>query len=149
VASIPPRRSQGLGPGGLPDTGARARPCVLIVDDHDDTREMYAWCLRAAGWFVVGVADGAEALVAAPALAPDVIVMDLRLPVVGGLEAIRRLKDDDYTKDVPIVACTALSRSAAEIEARAAGCDMFVPKPCEPEALRDLLEALVAGRMAR
>ncbi len=149
MAPLPPRRSQGSGPSGLPDTGVRARPCVLIVDDHDDTREMYAWCLRAAGWFVVGVADGAEALVAAPALEPDVIVMDLRLPVVGGLDAIRRLKDDEYTKHVPIVACTAFNRTTAEIEARAAGCDDFVTKPCEPEALRDRLEALVAGRRVR
>jgi two-component system, cell cycle response regulator DivK len=141
----PPRRSESWGPQRLPDTGVTARPCVLIVDDHEDTREMYAWCMRAAGWFVEAVKDGAEALVFAPGLGPDVIVMDLRLPVVGGLDAIRRLKSDEDTRDILIVACTGFDRGTSETEAWAAGCDEFIAKPCEPEVLRDLLEALVAG----
>jgi len=67
------------------------------------------------------------------------------LPIVGGLEAIRRLKSEDDTKGILIVACTGFDRGTSETEARAAGCDEFVAKPCEPEVLRDLLEALVAG----
>ncbi len=119
---------------------------MLIVEDDEDTRELYGWCLKAAGWFVYVVADGAEALLAAPVVAPDVIVMDLRLPVLGGLDAIRQLKRDEATKHIPIVACTAFDRPSSEIAARDAGCDEFMPKPCEPEALRDLLEAMVTGR---
>jgi two-component system cell cycle response regulator DivK len=67
------------------------------------------------------------------------------MPVVGGLDAIRRLKSEQDTKGILIVACTGLDRGTSETEARAAGCDAFVAKPCEPEALRELLEALVAG----
>jgi CheY-like chemotaxis protein len=119
---------------------------VLIVDDDEDMRELYAWCMRASGWFVQEATNGAEALIAAPTLEPDVIVMDLNMPFVGGVDAIRRLKRDETTKHVPIVACTAMERQSSEIEARDAGCDEFVAKPCEPEALRDLLEAVVLGR---
>jgi CheY-like chemotaxis protein len=119
---------------------------VLIVDDDADTRELYGWCMKAAGWLVRAVRNGAEALLAAEELEPDVIVMDLRMPVVGGLDAIRQLKSDEATKHVPIVACSAFDRRSAETEARDAGCDEFVAKPCEPEALRHLLEALVTRR---
>jgi CheY-like chemotaxis protein len=118
---------------------------VLIVDDHEDTREMYAWCMRAAGWFVESVADGAEALVLAPAFAPDVIVMDLNLPLVDGLAVTRRLKRDDETKGVPVVAITGSHWARIEVDARAAGCDEFVAKPCLPDELRELLEAVVRG----
>jgi CheY-like chemotaxis protein len=119
---------------------------VLIVDDDFETREMYAWCMKAAGWFVQTVANGAEALIAAPEIEPDVIVMDLHLPVLNGLDAIRRIKLEEATKHVPIVACTGFDRRSSEIEAKDAGCEEFVAKPCEPEALRNLLQTLVARR---
>lgn len=107
---------------------------------------MLAWCVRAGGWLVEGVANGREALLAASLVRPDVIFMDLNLPVVDGLEAIRRLKSDEDTKHIPIVACTGVGTASAERDARAAGCDAFVAKPCEPEVIRALLEALVTGR---
>jgi DNA-binding response OmpR family regulator len=116
---------------------------VLIVDDDQDARELYAWCMRAAGWLVQAVRNGAEAILAAPDFQPHVIVMDLRMPVLGGLDAIRQMKREEATKDVPIVACTAFDRRSSEIEAMDAGCDEFVPKPCEPEVLRNLLETIV------
>jgi CheY-like chemotaxis protein len=127
----------------MPDSGMRARPRVLVVDDHDDTREMYAWCLRAAGWVVEAVTDGASAIIVAAEFEPDVIVMDLRLPVLNGVEATRRLKEAESTRHVPVVACTG-DRSMSPLEARAAGCDEFVSKPIEPDALRELLERIVA-----
>jgi two-component system cell cycle response regulator DivK len=129
----------------MPDSGTRPRPRVLVVDDHEDTREMYVWCLRAAGWIVDAVGDGEAATIVASEFVPDVILMDLRLPVLGGIEATRRLKDDPRTRHVPIVACTG-DRSMSALEARAAGCDELVTKPIEPEALRELLEKTLAGR---
>ena len=152
LASLPNRslrRDRGSGPRSADQAAVRARPRVLIVEDHIDTREMYEWCMRAAGWIVEGVANGADALVAVPAFAPDVIVMDLNLPVVGGLEAILRLKRDDATRDVPIVAMTGYDRDASEADARASGCDEFVAKPCDPDALRAILERIVLSQSDR
>ena len=133
---------------GLPrhaDTGARPRPRALIVDDEEDTRELYAWCLRAAGWVVDGVGNGEEAIRSAAEFEPDVIVMDLRLPGLGGLEAARRLKTNEETAHIPIVMCSGADRVEAEAGARQAGCDAFVGKPCLPDDLRVLLESLVAA----
>lgn len=107
---------------------------------------MLAWCIRAGGWLVEGVGNGREGLLAASLLEPDVIFMDLDLPVVDGLEAIRRLKRDEETRHIPVVACTGTGGPSAEEEARAAGCDAFLVKPCEPEVIRALMEALVTGR---
>jgi two-component system cell cycle response regulator DivK len=146
VSDRPRRRDPGSGPRRSWETGVRARPRVLIVDDDVDTRELYAWCMRAAGWFVQVASNGAEALLGASLYEPDVIVMDLHMPLLGGLDAVRLLRRDKATKHVPIVACTALDRPTIEVEARDAGCDEFVPKPCEPEVLRDLVEAMVSGR---
>jgi CheY-like chemotaxis protein len=129
-------------------TGPRARPRLLIVDDHDETREMYAWCMRAAGWLVDESTDGEEAVVRARDSQPDVIAMDLHLPVLDGLEAMRLLKQDERTRDIPIVACTGVNPRRSEALAREAGCDGFVSKPCLPEDLRVLLEALAASRHA-
>ncbi len=141
-----PGREQGSRPRRPPNTGTRRRPTVLVVDADEDARELYAWCMRAAGWLVEAVPDGEDAIFVAAVLAPDVIVMEIRLPVAGALEAIRRLKRDDETRYVPIVAISEAHRGIGEVDARAAGCDAFVAKPFKPEALRELLEAMVLGR---
>jgi CheY-like chemotaxis protein len=99
--------------------------------------------MRAAGWVVEAVANGEEALFLTPAFEPDVIVMDLRLPVVDGLQATRRLKANEATGHIPIVACSGIDWTRAEALARQAGCDAFVAKPCLPEDLRTLVEDLV------
>jgi CheY-like chemotaxis protein len=140
-------RRHGSGAGRLsdsPKSGFRLRPRVLIVEDNDATREMYAWSLRAAGWHVEEAANGAAALYAAALLEPDVIVMDLRLPVLDGIETTRRLKETELTRHIPIVACSALDRAAAD--ALNAGCSAFVTKPCPPEDLRALVESLARNR---
>jgi CheY-like chemotaxis protein len=142
----PSRRNEGSGPGRYGTTGVRGRPRVLIVDDDPDARDLFGWCFRAAGW-IVGLAPDAEAaLLVATAFEPDAIVMDLRLPGITGHDAIRKLKEDEHTRDVPVVACTAFDPPHAEPLARDAGCDAFVGKPCDPEALRDTLEHLMARR---
>ncbi len=145
-SSGPPRK-HGSGPGRFsdsPKSGFRLQPRVLIVEDNDTTREMYAWSMRAAGWLVEEAANGEAALYAAALFEPDVIVMDLRLPVLDGIEATRRLKETELTRHIPIVACSALDR--AEAEAKNAGCSAFVTKPCPPEDLRVLVESLARNR---
>jgi two-component system cell cycle response regulator DivK len=101
---------------------------------------MYAWCLRAAGWHAETVADGEHALIMASAFEPDVIVMDLHLPIVDGLEATRRLKASELTRGITVVGCSGYDLQA---EAMQAGCAGFVAKPCSPEDLRALLEDLL------
>jgi two-component system cell cycle response regulator DivK len=140
------QRVAGSGPRQTPSSGTRARPRALIVDDDEDVRELYAWCLRAAGWIVEAVANGEEVLFVAPAFAPHVIVMDLRLPVIGGLEASRRLKANPVTTHIPIVAISGADPVQAEALAKEAGCKEFVAKPYPSERLRALLEDLVTGR---
>ena len=143
-----PRRDHGSRPSWPPSTGARRRPIALVVDDSEETRELYAWCMRAAGWLVEAVPSGEEALLVAAVLVPDVIVMDLNLPVIGGLEATRRLKADPDTQHIPIVAVSGIDRGQGEALATEAGCEAFLEKPCQPEQLRALLERLVAERPA-
>jgi two-component system cell cycle response regulator DivK len=138
-------RRLGSGPRRLPDTGTRERPRVLIVEDHEDTLEMYAWCMRAAGWLVWAVTDGEQALSIASQIVPDVIVMDLRLPVIDGLDATRLLKANPATKHIPVVGCSGVV-GGADALAKEAGCDEFVAKPCPPEDLRELLEDVVTKR---
>jgi serine/threonine-protein kinase len=120
------------------------RPRVLFVEDHDDTRDIYAWCMRAAGWEVDAVGRGAEAVAVAALFQPDVVVMDLHMPVMSGIEATRRLKEDRRTADIPVVACTAFGREH-EAELRAGGFRFVVRKPCAPADLRAVLEGIVPG----
>ncbi len=116
---------------------ARKRPLILLVDDFADNREMYADYLTFSGFEVAEAADGIEALDKAFALRPDLIVMDLSLPGLDGWEATRRIKDDARTRDIPVVAVTGHALTGHEKKAKDAGCDAFLPKPCQPQ---DLLE---------
>jgi len=111
------------------------KPCVLLVDDYPDAREMYSEYLQFSGFAVVEAANGIEALQSAIDHAPDIILMDLSLPVMDGWEATRRLKADERTKSIPVVALTGHALAGISEGARKAGCDAFVTKPCLPEDL--------------
>ena len=111
-----------------------APPVVLVVDDNDDTREMYAHLLRSAGFQVKLAANGEEALAAAHER-PGVIIMDLAMPGLNGWEATRRLKTGERTKDIPIIVLTAHDMEHYRDVAVAAGCDAFLSKPCAIEEL--------------
>jgi DNA-binding response OmpR family regulator len=135
-------RSPGSGPRKLDQTGSLRRMRVLIVEDHEDTREMFAWAMRAGGWVVRSVLSGSDVLDAAVAFEPDAIVLDLALPVLSGLDVLVQLRDDARTKQVPVVVCTAYGSPRTRAQARIAGCAEFVQKPIDPDALRELLEHL-------
>jgi CheY-like chemotaxis protein len=113
----------------------RDRPLVLIVEDQQDLRLLYAEHLTMSGFDVIEAANGAEAIHSTVSLLPDIVVMDLSLPVVDGWEATRRLKADARTAHIPVVALTAHDGSGELQRATSAGCDWFVPKPCPPDAL--------------
>jgi CheY-like chemotaxis protein len=110
-------------------------PLILVVDDYQDAREMYAEYLQYSGFRVAEARNGNEAVDQAVALKPDLILMDLSLPGMDGWEATRRLKADEATRHIPIVALTGHALAGASDGARKAGCDSFVTKPCLPDDL--------------
>jgi CheY-like chemotaxis protein len=113
----------------------QASPLILVVDDYQDAREMYAEYLQFSGFRVAEARNGNEAVEQAVALKPDLILMDLSLPGMDGWEATRRLKADEATRHIPIVALTGHALAGASEGARRAGCDSFVTKPCLPDDL--------------
>src|SRR3954466_12736055 len=110
-------------------------PLILVVDDFQDNREMYAEYLQFSGFRVAEAATGHEALEKAFALRPDLIIMDLSLPVMDGWEATRRLKADERTRKIPVVALTGHALAGHSRGAKEAGCDSFLAKPCLPDQL--------------
>src|SRR5215831_10146418 len=95
------------GPGAFASKEQRERPLVLIVEDQSDLRRLYAQQLTISGFDVIEAANGAEAVTWTSVHRPDVVLMDLSLPVLDGWEATRRLKNDQTTAHIPVVALTA------------------------------------------
>jgi two-component system, cell cycle response regulator DivK len=124
-------------------------PLVLVVDDVDHGREIFAEYLEFRGFRVATAADGLEALDKAFELRPDVILMDLSLPQLDGWEATKRLKSDDRTRTIPIIALTAHALASAHDRAMAAGCDSVVTKPCIPKDLEAEVRRQLAARTER
>ena len=124
-------------------------PLVLVVEDYQDAREMYTAYLQFSGYRVAEATNGVEAIEQARELMPDIILMDLALPKMDGWEATRRLKGDERTRDIPIVALTGHALAGASDGAKKAGCDSFVTKPCLPDDLvvevRRMLNAVKQG----
>lgn len=116
-------------------TKTREQPLVLVVEDYQDAREMYAAYLQFSGFEVAEAGNGVEAIEKTRELLPDIVLMDLALPRLDGWEATRRLKNDERTRHIPIVALTGHALAGHAEGARDAGCDAFVTKPCLPDAL--------------
>jgi CheY-like chemotaxis protein len=119
----------------VPITAKTEKARVLVVDDYPDAREMYGEYLEYCGFEVVQASNGMEALQRAIDTKPDIILMDLSLPVMDGWEATRRLKADRRTAKIPVVALTGHALAGISEGAKKAGCDAFVTKPCLPEDL--------------
>ena len=122
---------------------SRSKRTVLVVDDYDDNREMYAEYLRFAGFRTITASNGEEALTLASAEHPDVIALDLSMPVLDGWEAARRLKADPETKDICIIAVTGHAEAPHIKRAKEAGCDYFIAKPCLTQQLVAEVEARI------
>jgi two-component system, cell cycle response regulator DivK len=121
-----------------------AAPLVLVVDDFQDNREMYAEFLLYSGFRVIEAKNGLEAIEQAFANLPDVIIMDLSLPVMDGWEATRKLKADGRTKAIPVIALTGHALHGHSKGALDAGCDAFVAKPCLPDQLVNEIRKMLA-----
>jgi two-component system cell cycle response regulator DivK len=109
--------------------------CILVVEDQEDNRQIVRDLLTTTDYEVMEAENGEEALAAVAKQRPDLILMDIQLPVMDGYEATRRIKADPGLSDIPIIAVTSYALSGDEEKARAAGCDDFVPKPFSPREL--------------
>ena len=117
---------------------------ILVVEDQEDNRQILRDLLAHAGYEVVEVGNGADALSAAAEYRPDLIVMDIQLPLLDGYEATRRIKADPTLKHIPIIVVTSYALSGDETKARSAGCDDYVAKPFSPRALLQKIRQLAS-----
>jgi CheY-like chemotaxis protein len=108
---------------------------ILIVDDYIDALEAWRLFLRAAGFEVHTAADGLAALDEAVKQKPDLIVMDLELPKMSGLDVARALRQRDDTRDIPLIVATGYSHAQSLTQAPDIGVDAVIVKPCDPDRL--------------
>ena len=113
----------------------RTTPCILLVDDFDDAREMYEAYLRFRGFATITAADALEALHLAKEHRPDLILMDAGLPGMSGWEAVEALKADPELRQIPVVMLTGHVLVESRREAERVGADGFIGKPCLPDDL--------------
>ena len=123
-------------------------PKVLIVDDEPDNIELLGRRLARRGYVVSGANSAEEAVAKAIAEAPDIILMDIKMPQVDGLEATRRLKSDVATRSIPIITLTAHAMAEDRAIAMAAGADEYESKPVNLPRLLAKMEALLATKPA-
>jgi two-component system, cell cycle response regulator DivK len=108
---------------------------ILVVEDQPDNRQIIRDMLAPTDYVIIEAEDGEQALVAIAKQRPDLILMDIQLPIMDGYAATRRLKSDPTLRSIPIIAVTSYALNGEEKIARAAGCDDYVPKPFSPRQL--------------
>lgn len=108
---------------------------ILLVEDNEMNRDMLSRRLSRRGYEVVSAVNGEEGVALCAKMLPDLVIMDLGLPVMDGWEATRRIKAAEATRYIPVIALTAHAMSGEEERARAAGCDDFETKPVELDRL--------------
>ena len=114
---------------------------ILLVEDNEMNRDMLSRRLERKGFQVVMAVDGQQAVDMAGSEAPGLILMDMSLPVFDGWEATRRIKADDRTRHIPIIALTAHAMQGDEVRAKEAGCDDYDTKPVELTRLLEKVQA--------
>ena len=108
---------------------------ILVVEDQEDNRAILRDLLTSAGFAYLEATTGEDGVAAAERERPDLILMDIQLPVIDGYETTRRIKADPALAAIPIIAVTSYALSGDEAKAKAAGCDDYVAKPFSPRAL--------------
>ncbi len=108
---------------------------ILVVEDQEDNRQIIRDMLAGTGYEIIEAENGEQALAAIAKARPDLILMDIQLPVMDGYTATRRIKADPALRSIPIIAVTSYALSGEEKKAREAGCDDYIPKPYSPREL--------------
>jgi CheY-like chemotaxis protein len=116
---------------------------ILLVEDNEMNRDMLSRRLERRGYEVIMAVDGAEGVAKAESEIPDIILMDMSLPILDGWEATRRLKSNDRTKNIPIIAQTAHAMAGDREKCLEAGCDDYATKPVELRVLLEKIENLL------
>ena len=127
-------------------TGPTEAALVMIADDNEDARDVFEHYLVLQGYRIVTALDGVDAVQRAHTCQPDIILMDLQMPRLDGWEAIRQLKTDPRTASILLVAISAYAHDAVRSEARAAGADASLTKPCLPAQVSMMVRALLSWR---
>ena len=121
---------------------------ILYVEDNDDNVYVVKQRLGRLGYTIVVASDGEQGVALAKAEQPDLILMDLSLPVVDGWEATRRIKADESTRHIPVLALSAHAMTEDRAQALAAGCDDYDTKPIDLPRLRAKIDALMSRTRA-
>ena len=116
---------------------------ILIIEDQEDNRAIMRDLLSTAGYALIEAVDGEEGVRLARSERPDLILMDIQLPVLDGYEATRQIRATADLKSVPIIAVTSYALSGDEAKTREAGCDSYVAKPFSPRELLAKVRALL------
>jgi len=116
---------------------------VLLVEDDDDARALYGYMLALAGYKVKAVSNGLEAFAEIQVNRPDVVVTDIAMPVLNGLDLIVAIRSNDEFADLPVVAMTSFGENLRE-QARAAGATDSIDKPTDPSRMREAIDAAVS-----
>jgi CheY-like chemotaxis protein len=124
-------------------------PSILIVEDNEFSRDMLARRLERKGYQVLNALDGVEAIRVAQSRLPDLILMDLSLPVVDGWQAARQLKDAPDTCHIPVIALTAHAMAGDREKALQAGCDEYETKPLDFASLLEKIRSLLERKGSR
>jgi CheY-like chemotaxis protein len=122
---------------------------VLVVDDNAMNLKLVRFLLERRGYDVREAKCGADALSLLESVVPAIILMDIQLPGIDGLEVTRRIKRDLRTRDVPVIAVTAFAMTGDEKKAADAGCDGYVTKPIDTRALPGIVAGFIAARAAK
>jgi two-component system, cell cycle response regulator DivK len=117
---------------------------ILVVEDQEDLREIARFALQGAGYEVVEAATGPEGIAKAETERPDLVLMDIQLPMLDGYESTRRIKALPGMAHTTIIAVSSYAMKGDEDKARAAGCDGYVTKPYSPKQLVDIVRQSLA-----
>lgn len=116
---------------------------ILVVEDQPDNRTILRDLLTAFGFEMLEATNGADGVALASSQRPDLILMDIQLPLLDGYEATRRIKSDPALRSIPVVIVTSYALDGDEAKARAAGCDAYVAKPYSPRRLLAMIRELL------
>ena len=117
---------------------------ILVIEDTEDNRRILRDLLTNAGFELIEAVDGEKGVFAAVEVNPDLILMDIQLPIIDGYEATRRIKANPATRHIPIIAVTSYALSGDEAKAREAGCDDYIAKPFSPRQILAIVRKYLA-----